>query len=185
MCTAELSSNVRGWARNFGDKTESRIRSAHARVARADRAGHRALVTQCATDFVRCQNSSGQLRSRSIRAPRAVGWTLPGDGAPGWTTGAMSKHSCHALQGMLSLPDGAHPHLSRVCARSAGASSAHDSVTPAVRLQRQRGPLAAVLVPPIRRTGGGCCCGLLLGAQPTCVHTYSTLARPLQLSVCM
>ena len=166
-------------------KTESLWRSAHARVARADRAGHAALVTQCATDFVRCQNSSGQLRSRSIRAPRAVGWTPPGDGAPGWTTGAMSEHSCDALPGALPLPHGARPHPSNVCVRSAGARSAHDSVTPAVRLRRQRGPLAAVLVPPIGRTGGGCCCGLLLGAQPTCVLTCITLARPLQLSVCM
>ena len=160
------------------------IRSAHAHVARADRAGHGALVTQSVTDFVRCQNSSGQLRSRSIRAPRAVGWTPPGDGAPGWTTGAMSEHSCDALQGMLSLPHGARPHLSRVCARPAGARSTYDSVTPAVRPRRQRGPAAAVLVRPVGRTGGYCCCGLLLGAQPSRLHTYSTLARPPRLSVC-
>merc|ERR1711951_77327 len=175
---------VRGWVVTFGDKTQERIRSAHARVARADRAGHAALVTQSVTDFVRCQNSSGQLRSRSIRAPRAVGWTPPGGGAPGWTTGAMSEHSCDALQGMLSLPRGARPHLSRGCARSAGARSTYDSVTPAVLPRRQRGPAAAVLVRPVGRTGGYCCCGLLLGAQPSRLHTYSTLARPLWLSEC-
>merc|ERR1711951_270702 len=112
---------VRGWVVTFGDKTQERIRSAHARVARADRAGHGALVTQSVTDFVRCQISSGQLSSRSICAPRAAGWTPPGDGAPGWTTGVMSEHSCHALPGALPLPHGAHLHLSRVCARSAGA----------------------------------------------------------------
>ena len=160
-----------GWVVTFVGKTRDRIRSAHARVARADRAGHAALVAQSATDFVRCQNSSGQLRSRSIRAPRAVGWTPPGDGAPGWMTGAMSEHSCDAHPGALSLPHGARPHLSRVCVRSAGARSAHDSVAPAVRLRRQRGPAAAVLVPPVGRTGGYCCCDLLLGAQPPRGHT--------------
>ena len=175
---------LQGWVYKVGDKTESRIRSAHALVARADRAGHGALVTQSATDFVRCQNSSGQLRSRSICAPRAVGWTPPGDGAPGWTAGAMSEHSCDALPGALPLPHGARPHPSNVCARSAGARSTYDSVTPAVRPRRQRGPAAAVLVRPVGRTGGYCCCGLLLGAQPSRLHTYSTLARPLRLSVC-
>ena len=95
-----------------------------------------------------------------------------------------SAHARDALPGALPLPHGARLHPSRVCARSAGARSTHDSVPPAVRLRRQRGQAAAVLVPPVGRTGGYCCCGLLLGAQPSCVHTYSTLARPLRLSVC-
>ena len=137
------------------------IRSAHARVARADRAGHGALVTQSVADFVRCQNSSGQLRSRSIRAPRAVGWTPPGDGAPGWTTGAMSEHSCDAFPGALPLPHGARPHPSNVCVRSAGARSAHDSVTPAVRLRRQRRttrrPRLCKVFQKVRREMISCC----------------------------
>ena len=67
---------VRGWVVSFVGmfRGEHQI-SAHAHVARADRTGHGALVTQSATDFVWLQNSSGRLRSRSMRAPRAVGWT--------------------------------------------------------------------------------------------------------------
>ena len=136
-------------------------RSAHVRVARADRAGHGVLVTQCATDFVRCQNSSGRLRSRSICAPRAVGWTRPGEWTPGWTAGAMSEYGCEALPGMTKLPRSAHLHPSRLCARSAGAPSTCDSLTPAVRQWRQRGLAAAVLVPSVGRPGGWCSCGLL------------------------
>ena len=51
-------------------------------------------------------------------APRAVGWTPLGDGAPGWTAGAMSEHSCDALPGALPLPHGARPHLTEQCVRS-------------------------------------------------------------------
>ena len=109
---------------------------------------------------IRCQNSSGRLRSRSICAPKAVGWTRPGEWTPGWTAGAMSEYGCDALPGMMKLPH-SYLHPSRLCARSAGAPSTCDSLTPAVRQWRQRGLAAAVLVPSVGRTGGYCSCGLL------------------------
>ena len=142
---------------------------------------------QCATDFVRCQNSSGRLSSRSRCAPRAVGWTRPGEWTPGWTAGAMSEYGCEALPGMMKLPHSANLHPRRLCARSAGAPSTCDSLTPAVRQWRQRGLAAAVLVPSVGRPGGWCSCGLL--SQAHAVDSYlcsslKTLNTPLGGPVC-
>ena len=54
LCVVQL----RGWVYKVGDKTESRIRSAHARVARADRAGHGALLTSCVEFLSRAQTTT-------------------------------------------------------------------------------------------------------------------------------
>ena len=90
------------------------IRFGHARVARADRHGHRALVTQSATHFVRSKKTHGLLRYRCRCAPRAQDGhgtdTVPRVWTPGWaatprasTAAALAQACSHCLTALTCI----------------------------------------------------------------------------------
>ena len=153
------------------------------RVARADRHGHRALVTQSATHFVRSKKTHGLLRYRCRCAPPARDGHCP-PRMDTWLGGyAKSKHGCCACAGMLPLPHGTHLHPSRVSACSAGTWSSADRLPHGGRHRRQRGRAAVLPVLPVLRAGASCRYRLRLGPQPTHMVTGSTRARPPRLRV--
>ena len=162
---------------------QDQLPCAQARVAHADRAGHRALACPPAQFQLRSKKTHGLLRYRCRCAPPARDGHCP-PRMDTWLGGyAKSKHGCCACAGMLPLPHGTHLHPSRVSACSAGTWSSADRLPHGGRHRRQGGRAAVLPVLPVLRAGASCRCRLRLGPHPTHMNTSSTLERPPRLRV--
>ena len=132
---------------------------------------------------VRCQNSSSLAHGGLERGRAAQGWMGPGGWTAGWTACAVGNYGFCAHAGMLLLTHGTRLHPTRVPACLPGTRTVTDHSLHGVRHRRQRGAAAAVLVLRVGRAEDCCCCGLLPRPHTTRTHTWSTLVRPLGLSV--
>ena len=142
-----------------------------------------ALDLESALMKLRCQNSSSLAHGGLERGRAAQGWMGPGGWTPGWTACAIITHGCCASAGMLLLPHGTRLHLRRVFVCLPGARTTADYLVHAGGQRRQQGAATALLVSTAGRAGGCCGCGLRLCPQPTHMHTWSSLKRPLGLCV--
>ena len=139
---------------------QEHLSSAHARVARAERAGHRALARAHLEFQLRLEKTHALLSNRCRRAPAGrVGHRPPRMDTWGYGC-AVSNHACCTCAGMLVRPHGTRLHLTRVFTCSQVTQPTQCRLLHAVRHRRQRGAGAALPVSPVGRTGGCCCCGM-------------------------